>query len=60
MAFVYDPKNEFENYVNSNSVIWQMPETRFLEKLFKNLIKEHQKETQSVIAKNILEILIMS
>ena len=25
IAFVYDPKNIFENYVNSTSVIWQKP-----------------------------------
>ena len=25
MAFVYDPENTFENYVNSASVIWQKP-----------------------------------
>ena len=25
MAFIYDPNQEFENYVNPNSVIWQLP-----------------------------------
>ena len=27
MAFIYDPDQEFENYVNSSSVTWQIPET---------------------------------
>jgi len=55
MAFVYDNKKEFENYVNPNSVIWQIPETNFWKNYLKNLIKEHYKETQSKIAKNIID-----
>ena len=54
MAFIYDPKNEFENYVNSNSVIWQEPETDYWKSHLKSLIDEHQKETQSKIALKIL------
>ena len=55
MAFVYDPNQEFENYVNSSSVIWQVPETNYWKNNLKNLIREHFQETQSKIAKKILE-----
>jgi len=53
-AFVYDPNQEFENYVNPNSVVWQVPETDYWKNYLKNLISEHFKETQSKIAKKIL------
>ncbi len=55
MAFIYDPSKQFENYVNSSSVIWQIPETDFWKGRLKNLINEHLKETQSKIAQQILE-----
>jgi len=55
MAFIYDKKNEFENYVNPNSVVWQIPETDYWKNSLKNLIKEHFKETQSKVAKNLIE-----
>jgi len=55
MAFIYDRKKEFENYVNSSSVIWQTPETDFWKKYLKNLIEEHYNETQSKIAEKILK-----
>ena len=55
MIFVYDPKNEFENYVNPNSVIWQVPETNYWKNCLKDLIKEHFQETKSKIAQKILE-----
>jgi len=54
MAFVYDINNEFENYVNSESVIWQNLETEYWKKYLKNLIEEHFKETNSKIAEKIL------
>ena len=54
MAFIYDEENELENYINSNSVVWQSPETPYWKKYLKNLIEEHLKETQSKIAKEIL------
>jgi glutamate synthase (NADPH/NADH) large chain len=54
MAFIYDPKNEFENYVNPNSVIWQTTETEYWKKYLKNLITEHSLETKSKTAKTIL------
>jgi glutamate synthase (NADPH/NADH) large chain len=55
MAFIYDPKNEFENYVNSNSVIWQLPETQYWKEYLKSLITEHFLETKSKVAKIILD-----
>ena len=55
MAFIYDPEDEFKNYVNPNSVIWQHPETDYWKKYLKNLISEHYKETKSKIASNILD-----
>ena len=54
MAFVYDLNNEFENHVNPNSVIWQIPENEYWKNYLENLIKEHFKETHSKIAKKIL------
>ena len=55
MAFIYDPNQEIENYVNPNSVIWQALETNYWKNYLKNLISEHFKETQSKIAFKILE-----
>ena len=55
MAFIYDPSHEFENYVNPASVVWQKPETRYWKNYLRSLIKEHFEETQSKIAKKILE-----
>ncbi len=55
IAFVYDQNHEFENYVNPNSVIWQAPETEYWKSYLKNLINHHFRETQSKIAKKILE-----
>jgi glutamate synthase (NADPH/NADH) large chain len=55
MAFIYDPNHEFENYVNSESVVWQEPETDYWKNYLKDLIKEHFKETQSLIANKIIK-----
>ena len=55
MAFVYDPNQEFKNYVNPESVIWQAVETDFWKMYLKNLILEHLKETESKIAHKILD-----
>jgi glutamate synthase (NADPH/NADH) large chain len=54
MAFIYDPDNKFKNYVNSESVIWQVPETDYWKKNLENLIKEFYKETNSQLAEKIL------
>ena len=55
MAFVYDPNKDFENYANSNSIIWQSPETEYWKDYLKNLIKEHFMETGSKIAEKIIK-----
>ena len=54
MAFIFDPDDEFENYVNSDSVIWQNPETDYWKNYLKDLINEHFNETKSKIAEKIL------
>jgi glutamate synthase (NADPH) large chain len=55
MAFIYDPNQEFENYVNLSSVLCFKPETNYWKNYLKNLISEHVKETQSKIASQIIE-----
>tara|TARA_B100000029_G_scaffold515830_1_gene624923 strand:+ start:2329 stop:6828 length:4500 start_codon:yes stop_codon:yes gene_type:complete len=54
MAFIYDPKNEFENYVNPNSVVWHEVETDYWKNNLINLVKDHFKETESPVAKKII------
>ena len=54
MAFIYDPFSEFEKFVNSETVIWQKPETKYWIEILKNMIKEHAEETKSSIANKIL------
>ena len=41
--------------VNSESVIWQRPETEFWIKFLKNLIFDHFKKTNSIFAKKLLD-----
>ena len=55
MAFVYDPENIFENYVNSASVVWQKPETKYWKERLKVVLEEYNLETQSEISKQILQ-----
>ena len=55
MAFVYDQKNDFENYVNSSSIIWQSIETEYWKKFLKENLIDYFKETNSFIAKKILD-----
>jgi glutamate synthase (NADPH) large chain len=54
MAFVYDKENKFENFVNPTSIIWQQIETDFWKKFLKVKLNEFLKETNSVVAKKIL------
>ena len=56
MAFIYDPENTFENFVNPASITWQKLETKYWKEKLKSLIQEHLKETTSVIAKVILNL----
>ena len=54
MAFIYDEKNNFENFANQNSIIWQPIETEYWIKVLKDLLKEFQLETGSKMANKIL------
>ena len=54
MAFIYDEKNNFENYANPSSIIWQPIETDYWKEYLKNQLKEFAKETGSKIANKIL------
>jgi glutamate synthase (NADPH/NADH) large chain len=55
MAFVYDPNDKFEDFVNPSSIIWQSVETDFWKEFIKNNLKDFLKETNSHVAKKILE-----
>ena len=54
MAFVYDEKNTFENFVNPASIIWQEVETDYWKKFLKESLNTFVKETNSKIAQKIL------
>ena len=54
MAFIYDPTDEFEKYVNPESVIWQKIESKYWTEYLKNMIVQHYEETNSSLAKRIL------
>ena len=54
-AFVYDEKNEFENFANPASIIWQSVETDYWRKFLKESIKDFESKTSSQKAKKILE-----
>ena len=55
MAFVYDEKKNFEDYVNSSSIIWQQIETDYWKQYLKRNLKDFFEETKSRVAKKILE-----
>ena len=55
MAFIYDPNSDFEKKVNSESVIWQSPETEYWKNYLRALIKEHYLETDSNLSKQLIE-----
>ena len=54
MVFIYDEKNEFENKVNPETVVWQRVETEYWKNLLKSLVEQHFVETNSKIAKRII------
>ena len=54
MAFVYDAENQFENFVNPNSIVWQSIETDYWKKYFHQLLNDFLEETGSKVAKKIL------
>jgi glutamate synthase (NADPH/NADH) large chain len=55
MAFIYDPENQFDKKVNPESVVWQIPETKFWIEHLKKLIQLHALETNSLISKKIIK-----
>jgi len=55
MAFVYDKHNNFDNFVNPSSVIWQSVETGYWKKYLKDNLLDFYKETNSEVAKQILD-----
>jgi glutamate synthase (NADPH/NADH) large chain len=55
MAFVYDPYNKFENYVNSTSVIWQKPETNYWKDYLESILREYNHDTDSIVSRRILD-----
>ena len=54
MAFVYDEKNTFENFVNPASIIWQEVETDHWKNFLKDSLNAFVEETNSKITKKIL------
>jgi len=54
MAFIYDEEDQFENFANPTSIIWQEIETDFWKSFLKEKLNEFLNETNSVIAKHIL------
>ena len=54
MAFVYDKENNFENFANPSSIIWQAVETNYWKDFLKNNLKNFITETNSNFANKIL------
>ena len=55
MAFIYDINKQFDKKVNSETVVWQTPETDYWITYLKNLVQEHHQETNSDFSKKIIE-----
>ena len=55
MAFIYDINKKFDKKVNTETVVWQMPETDYWIAYLKNLVQEHYKETNSDFSKKIIK-----
>ena len=55
MAFIFDINNKIQDIINPKSVIWNKVEVPYWEKYLKNLVNEHQKNTQSVFTKKIID-----
>jgi glutamate synthase (NADPH/NADH) large chain len=55
MSFIYDIKNNFENYANPTSIIWQPIETQYWKDYLKNNLEDFLKETKSIVAEKILK-----
>ncbi len=55
MAFVYDKNKDFKNYVNNETIFLSRINTNYWDKILKNLIYNHIKFTNSILAKEIIE-----
>ena len=55
MAFIYDKENNFPDYVNPNSIIWQSVETEHWKKFLKEMLLNFYEETKSNLAKDIID-----
>ncbi len=55
ISFVYDPEENFKNFVNPETVIYQVPETEYWINQLKDLIQEYFDETKSDLANFILK-----
>jgi glutamate synthase (NADPH/NADH) large chain len=55
MAFVYDADGLFADHVNPDSVIFQRPQTAHWQSVLRYLVAEHQAETGSAWASELLE-----
>ncbi len=55
MAFIYDRNQTLEKKINPETVIYQSIETIYWKNFLKNLVEKHLKETDSKIAKRILD-----
>jgi glutamate synthase (NADPH/NADH) large chain len=55
MAFVYDADGLFAEHVNPDSVIFQRPQTTYWQDVLRYLVAEHQAETGSQWAGELLE-----
>jgi glutamate synthase (NADPH/NADH) large chain len=54
MAFVYDPEDSFEQFVNPDSIVWQRLASTHWEHELKRLVSAHMSETQSALAARLL------
>ncbi len=54
MAFVYDPDGEFAGRANDETIVWQSVETNHWVDVLKGLVEEHEAETGSPKAKELL------
>ena len=54
LAFVYDEKNNFENFANPASIVWQSIETDDWKKFLQENIEKFYSKTDSKIAGKIL------
>ena len=55
MSFVYDTDRKLEKKINPETIIFQKVETDYWKNSLKNLIVKHLNETDSLIAKKILD-----